>query len=189
MARDRAERALEVRSNQEQVDNAVSAAENAKLTADDDILTKLLAELETRLKTLGEQRQETGEKLAGPAGDKELLQKELARLQKETAGLEKQFHDLVLLRDNVRKLKEELSIARRIEYIKQGLYNKPARQPNSEAGAASNVQFKEYVVQPGDTLSKIANVLGNEVRIILNDNPNLSAERLSVGQTIRIRAR
>ena len=40
----------------------------------------------------------------------------------EKAELEKQFNDLTVLRAQVSKLKEELSVARRLEWIRQGLF-------------------------------------------------------------------
>jgi hypothetical protein len=43
-------------------------------------------------------------------------------LQTEKAELERQFNDLSLLRTQVAKLKEELSIARRLEWIRMGIY-------------------------------------------------------------------
>jgi hypothetical protein len=43
-------------------------------------------------------------------------------LQAEKAALERKFNDLAVLRDQVRKLKDELSVARRLEWIRRGLY-------------------------------------------------------------------
>jgi hypothetical protein len=43
-------------------------------------------------------------------------------LQVEKAELERQFNDLATLRTQVAKLKEELSIARRLEWIRMGIY-------------------------------------------------------------------
>jgi hypothetical protein len=40
----------------------------------------------------------------------------------EKAELERQFNDLTVLRAQVAKLKEELSVARRLEWIRQGLF-------------------------------------------------------------------
>jgi len=40
----------------------------------------------------------------------------------EKTELERQFNDLTVLRAQVAKLKEDLSIARRIEWIRQGLF-------------------------------------------------------------------
>ncbi|HZM03400.1 MAG TPA: hypothetical protein VFC44_10270, partial [Candidatus Saccharimonadales bacterium] len=46
----------------------------------------------------------------------------LKRLQAEKADLEKKFNDLAVLREQVHKLKEELSIARRLDWIRRGIY-------------------------------------------------------------------
>lgn len=66
-------------------------------------------------------------KLAKSEGDKEFLLKELKRLQAEKAELERQFNDLAVLRAQVSKLKEELSIARRLDWIRKGLYGTPLK--------------------------------------------------------------
>ncbi|MBM3846140.1 MAG: hypothetical protein FJ405_07640 [Verrucomicrobia bacterium] len=65
---------------------------------------------------------ETEKKLAASEGDKEFLVKELKRLQAEKAELERRFNDLAELRKQVSQLKEELSIARRMEWIKKGIF-------------------------------------------------------------------
>jgi hypothetical protein len=65
---------------------------------------------------------DTEKKLAASEGDREFLLKELKRLQAEKAELERQFNDLSVLRTQVAKLKEELSISRRLEWIRMGIY-------------------------------------------------------------------
>ena len=40
----------------------------------------------------------------------------------EKAELEKKFNDLAMLREQVKKLKEELSIRTRLDFIRRGLY-------------------------------------------------------------------
>lgn len=65
---------------------------------------------------------DTEKKLAASEGDREFLLKELKRLQAEKAELERQFNDIVELRKQVSRLKEELSIARRIEWLKKGIF-------------------------------------------------------------------
>ena len=47
---------------------------------------------------------------------------ELRRLQDEKNSLERQFNDLAMLREQVRKLRDELSISRRLDWIRRGLY-------------------------------------------------------------------
>ena len=42
-------------------------------------------------------------------------------MQAEKADLERQFNDLAVMREQIRKLKDELSIARRIEWIRKGI--------------------------------------------------------------------
>ena len=48
--------------------------------------------------------------------------KELKRLQAEKSELERQFNDLAVLRTQVAKLKEELTVARRLEWLRMGIY-------------------------------------------------------------------
>lgn len=110
--------------------SAAAAADKAKMEAtlaqyesEKDMQTKRMAELDTKIKSLESEITKTQQLLETSNSDKEFLQKELARLQKEKAELEKQFNDLALLREQVKKLQEELSIAKRIEWVKQGLYN------------------------------------------------------------------
>jgi len=46
----------------------------------------------------------------------------MKRLMAEKSELERQFNDLAVLRKQVVKLKEELSVARRLEWIRKGLF-------------------------------------------------------------------
>ena len=43
-------------------------------------------------------------------------------MQTEKTELERQFNDMVVLREQVKKLRDELSVARRLEWIRRGLY-------------------------------------------------------------------
>ncbi len=79
-------------------------------------------ELTTSITNLTLQIAETQRKLAASEGDKAFLEKELKRLMGEKAELERQFNDLVVLRAQVAKLKEELNIARRLDWIRKGLF-------------------------------------------------------------------
>lgn len=58
---------------------------------------------------------DTEKRLAASEGDREFLLKELRRLQTEKADLERRFADLVVLRDQMKKLKEELALTRRLK--------------------------------------------------------------------------
>ncbi len=107
-----------------------AAAEMAKrvsrimeLEGQNDDLTKKMTDLNTALGGLEKQIADTERKLAASEGDREFLLKELKRLQVEKAELERQFNDLAVLRDQVRHLKEELSVARRLDWIRRGIYS------------------------------------------------------------------
>jgi len=93
-----------------------------ELQGQNDDMTKKMGDLSLSLTNLETQIADTQRKLATSEGDREFLVQELRRLQAEKAELERQFNDLVILREQVRKLKDELSISRRLEWLKQGIY-------------------------------------------------------------------
>jgi|GraSoiStandDraft_16_1057320.scaffolds.fasta_scaffold1165037_1 chromosome segregation ATPase len=64
----------------------------------------------------------TQKKLLASEGDKSLLEKELKRMVAEKAELERQFNDLTVLRAQVAKLREEQTIARRMDWAARGIY-------------------------------------------------------------------
>jgi chromosome segregation ATPase len=94
----------------------------SELESQRDDLTKKMTDLNGSIASLETQIGETERKLTAAEGDRAWLLKELKRLQEEKAALEKQFNDLALLREQVRKLRDELSIQRRIEWLRRGLY-------------------------------------------------------------------
>jgi len=98
-------------------DTRIGELENQNQTLD-----KQAADLSTAITNLTVEIAETQRKLFASEGDKAFLQKELKRLMQEKAELERQFNDLTVLRAQVSKLKKELSIARRIEWIRRGLF-------------------------------------------------------------------
>ena len=61
----------------------------------------------------------------------------MKRLQTEKAELERKFNDLAVLRDQVRKLRDELSIARRLDWIRRGLYGSEKGAEKLQKGLAA----------------------------------------------------
>lgn len=138
-----------------------AAAEMAKrdarigeLQGQNDDMTKRMLELNASLGNLEKQIVATEKKLATSEGDRAFLLRELKRLQAEKAELEKQFNDLAVLREQVNKLKDELSIARRLEWIRRGIYGnasqkgaegliKPAQQAPVGTNANLNVELNQ----------------------------------------------
>jgi len=94
----------------------------SELEEKNQMLDKEALDLSTSITNLTLQIADTQRRLATSEGDKALLEKELKRLMAEKAELERQFNDLTVLRAQVSKLKEELSIARRLEWIRQGIF-------------------------------------------------------------------
>jgi len=97
-------------------------AQISQLTTETNQLTLKMDDLTSSIDKLGQQIASTERKLAASEGDREFLFKELKRLQAEKAELERQFNDLAVLRTQVAKLKEELTVARRLEWLRMGIY-------------------------------------------------------------------
>lgn len=100
----------------------------------------------------------TETKLATEKGEKAFLVKELTRLRAEKSELERQFNDLAVLRVQVSKLKEELAISRRLEFIRLNLFGSsgkggaeklmaPASKSPGSAGRGTNYGL-EVEVRP-----------------------------------------
>jgi predicted nucleic acid-binding Zn-ribbon protein len=84
-------------------------------------LDQQAASLSLSISNLTDQISVTRQKLATSEGNREFLEKELARLMQEKAELERQFNDIAVLKAQVAKLREELNISRRLEWIRKGL--------------------------------------------------------------------
>src|SRR5258705_3205176 len=92
------------------------------LTTQTNQLTMKMDDLTSAIDKLGKQIADTERRLSASEGDREFLLTELKRLQVEKAELERQFNDLSVLRAQVAKLKEELTVARRLEWLRMGIY-------------------------------------------------------------------
>jgi chromosome segregation ATPase len=97
-------------------------AQITELTTKTNLYAHKMDDLTSSIGNLSKQIGDTEKKLAASEGDREFLLKELKRLQTEKADLEKQFNDLSALRTQLAHLKEELSVSRRLEWIRMGIY-------------------------------------------------------------------
>jgi len=97
-------------------------AQITQLTSQTNQLTMKMDDLTSNIEKLGKLIGDTERKLSASEGDREFLLKELKRLQVEKADLERQFNDLSVLRTQVAKIKEELTVARRLEWLRMGIY-------------------------------------------------------------------
>lgn len=94
--------------------------ERAALGKQMDQLTNSITDLEKLIAT-------TEKKLATSQGEKDFLVKELNRLRAEKAELERQFNDIAVLRSQISRLKEDMAISRRLEFIRLGLFGSTAK--------------------------------------------------------------
>jgi chromosome segregation ATPase len=129
--------------------------------------TKQMSELNQAITGLEKKIGDTEKELASTKGDKEFLLKELKRLQGEKAKLEAQFQDLMVLREQVRKLKDQLAVARRLEWIRMGQYATPA---TAKGGGQRLMQSpKQETARPNSDLNVEFDVNGG-VRTIPGTN-------------------
>ncbi len=105
-----------------QADLARKDSEINKLEAENSERGKKMDLLTSNIGTLENQIVATQQKLTKSEGDKDFLMKELKRLQAEKAELERQFNDLAVLRSQVSKLKDEMAISRRLEFLRLSLF-------------------------------------------------------------------
>jgi chromosome segregation ATPase len=118
-------------------------AQIAKLESDNRELDERAINLDTAITNLTLQIDDTKRRLAASEGDKAFLEEELKRLMGEKAELERQFNDLTVLRAQVAELKKELSISRRLEWLRQGLF-----ASTDQKGAQKLIQFSSPVAKP-----------------------------------------
>ena len=105
--------ALEIQKREERI---------TKLETERDGLVAQLNALNSSIERLTQQIAQTEQQLATAEGDREFLITELKRLQSEKSELERQFSNVSLLKEQVSKMQEELTVARRIEWDRTGVY-------------------------------------------------------------------
>jgi chromosome segregation ATPase len=93
----------------------------ASLEGQNDQLGKQIGDLTNNIAKLNIKISDAERRLAVSEGDREFLLKELKRLQADKSELERQLNDLNFLRDQINHLKSELSIAKRLDWIRRGL--------------------------------------------------------------------
>jgi septal ring factor EnvC (AmiA/AmiB activator) len=103
-------------------DQKISELEGERL-----VLGKQMDQLTNSIGELEKQIAATEKKLVTTRGEKEFLVRELARLRAEKADLDRQFNDVAVLRGQISKLKEEMAISRRLEFIRLNLFGVTAK--------------------------------------------------------------
>jgi chromosome segregation ATPase len=105
-----------------QAELAQRNARIAELESERDGLSGKIDTLALSIKALEKNIADTERKLAASEGDRDFLIRELKRLQADKSDMERQMNDLAFLREQVKQLKQELSVAKRLEWIRRGIY-------------------------------------------------------------------
>jgi chromosome segregation ATPase len=103
-------------------------AQIKELTTAKDELEKHATELQSSIVSRDALIAETQRKLAASEGDRSFLLKELKRLQNEKGDLERQFNDLLVLKQQMKKLKEQYALTKRLEWSRRGLADLNSRK-------------------------------------------------------------
>jgi predicted RNase H-like nuclease (RuvC/YqgF family) len=90
------------------------------LEAQNQVLDQRAAALTNAIASLNEQIADTQQKLAGSETNNTFLEKELQRQTAARAELESKFNNLTTVRAQAKKLKNDLFIARRLEWMREG---------------------------------------------------------------------
>jgi chromosome segregation ATPase len=140
-----------------------AAAELAKrdakineLQGQNDDLNRKIGDLTNEMSGLELKIADTQRKLTASTGDRDLLLRELKRLQTEKANLQRQFNDLVALRVQLRKIKDELAVAKKFQWIRDGVYGAladrgaerlirgaPTRTATTSTGPSLNIDLRQ----------------------------------------------
>ncbi|MCU0770499.1 MAG: hypothetical protein MUE94_01845 [Verrucomicrobia bacterium] len=128
---------------------ALQAAEAkiANLEGENQALDKQTTDLNASLTALTVQIEETRQQLEVAQGDKAMLQAELEKLMAEKAELERQLNDLEVLKDQIHKIRAELAIERRLDWIRRGILG------TEEKGATRQMQTARDSVGTGPKTS------------------------------------
>jgi len=101
------------------------AKRDAKITeleTENQALDRRANELTTAITNLTLEIAETQRKLTSSEGDRAFLSGELKRMMADKAELERQFNDVTIVKAQVAKLKEQMVLARRLEWTRMGVY-------------------------------------------------------------------
>ena len=107
-----------LQSTRDQVTNLNSRV--ADLEAQNQVLDQRAAALTNAIASLSEQIADTQQKLAGSETNNAFLEKELQQQTAARAELESKFNNLATVRAQVKKLRTEVFVTRRLEWMREG---------------------------------------------------------------------
>ncbi len=93
-----------------------------ELETQNSTLDKQASDMKSTLGVLEGQIAETQKKLSTAVGDRDYLLSELQRLETEKSNLQRRLNDVVALKEQIQKLKEDLSLSKGLEALRRELY-------------------------------------------------------------------
>jgi chromosome segregation ATPase len=124
--------------------NAVALSERdqkiSELESRNEAMDKETSSLHVALTNLDARIAATQEKLAKSEGNRDVLLNELMMLQLEKAEMESRFNDITEVRHQLRKLKAEAALARRLDSMRKGMYG--SFKENS-ASSGANIELNQ----------------------------------------------
>lgn len=108
----------------------------AALETKNDTLNQEKGSLEVKIANLNTEIAETNQKLEDSEGDRTFLEGELLRLQDEKAELVKQMNDIEFLSAQVKRIKSDIAVAKRLDWMRRGIGIYAKHRPTRSAYAA-----------------------------------------------------
>ena len=142
----------------------------AALETKNDTLNQEKGALEVKIANLNTEIDETNQKLEDSEGDRTFLEGELLRLQDEKAELVKQMNDLEFLSAQVKRIKSDIAVAKRMDWMRRGIGIYAKRQTVAQKQAALRAgKYGEKPVSAEEPQNENVSVeLTSDGRVIIN---------------------
>ena len=142
----------------------------AALEVKNDSLNQEKGALEVKIATLNTEIDQTNQKLDDSEGDRTFLEGELLRLQDEKAKLVKQMNDIEFLTAQYRRIKADIAVAKRMDWMRRGIGIYAKKQTVAEKhavlrGAGSNGETLTVGAKGDENVSV---ELTSDGRVIIN---------------------
>ena len=135
-----------------------------------DNLNREKGSLEVKIANLNTEIDETNKKLEDSEGDRTFLEGELFRLQEEKAELVKQMNDIEFLSAQVKRIKNDIAVARRMDWMRRGIgiYAKRQTVGQQHAALREDGTNKKPVIAGSKEEGNVSVELTSDGRVIIN---------------------
>jgi chromosome segregation ATPase len=142
----------------------------AALETKNDTLNQEKGALEVKIANLNTEIEETNQKLDDSEGDRTFLEGELLRLQDEKAVLVKQMNDLEFLSAQVKRIKSDIAVAKRMDWMRRGIgiYAKQQTVAEKHAALRAGKAGGQPVSAEGSENENVSVELTSDGRVIIN---------------------